>query len=128
MSDKGLLMAQRKTKAHLELHDQIKIAQGAIEAALTDTTVLAFLADHGCTATRLREGKTLCMTAQQAANNADIAIIALKTWMDQFLALAQVALQPRPDLMSKLQVQSKATRAKDRKVIRRSFNDKLNDI
>ena len=68
------------------------------------------------------------MTAQQAASDADIAIIALKTWMDQFLALAQVALQPRPDLMSKLKVKSRETRAKSRKVIRRSFNDKLNDI
>ncbi len=92
-------MARHTEKPKTEMHQQIEKAQQAIDAALADVTVLAFLADYGCTATRLREGQQLCIVAQRTVNEADASVDALKAWMDQFLALAQTALQPRPDLM-----------------------------
>ena len=99
-------MPRHTSKPKPDMHQQIETAQQAIDSALADITVLAFLADYGCTMARLREGQQLCLAAQRAADEADISMDALKTWLDEFLTLAQAALQPRPDLMKQLRVKS----------------------
>ena len=100
-------MARRTAKQKSEMHQQIEKAEQAIDAALADVTVLAFLADYGCTVARLREGQHLCAAAQRSVIEADNAVDALKVWMDQFLVLAETALEPRPDLIKQLKSRSK---------------------
>jgi hypothetical protein len=97
-------MAHSKPKRHANPREQIATAQQVIDAAMTDATVQAFLADYGCGPTCLQRGLQLYLAAQQTQRSADESLAALTSWMAQFVLLARVALQQRPDLMKQLDI------------------------
>ena len=84
--------------------------------ALADSTVLEKMAGYGITQTKLENGKTLLNQAeaanadqkkekgeaQQATLERDKAIDNLEEWLSDFIVIARIALEEKPQLLEKL--------------------------
>jgi hypothetical protein len=94
----------------------LKQARQFYEGALQDETLLSQLAEDGITRARLTAGKALVDAveeasiaqakergeAQDATQARNAALKALNAWHSDFIAVARVALQDRPQLLEKL--------------------------
>ena len=84
--------------------------------ALSDTTVLEKMAAYGMTQAKIETGKTLLEEtetanaaqkkekgeAQQATLERDNAVDNLEDWFSDFIAIARIALEEKPQLLEKL--------------------------
>jgi hypothetical protein len=84
--------------------------------ALGDTTVLDKMAGYGITQPKLENGKTLLYQAeaanaaqkkekgeaQQATQERDKAMDNLEEWLSDFIVIARIALEEKPQLLEKL--------------------------
>lgn len=91
-------------------------AQQFYENALTDQAILAQLAGFGITRDKLEAGLAQVEAveaanllqenargeAQDATQVRDAALKALEAWLNDFMAIARVALEPRPQLLEAL--------------------------
>ena len=84
--------------------------------ALEDTTVLEKMAGFGITQAKLENGKTLLEQAeaanaaqkkekgeaQQATQERDQTMDNLEEWLSDFIVIARIALEEKPQLLEKL--------------------------
>lgn len=84
--------------------------------ALADATVSEKMADYGITQAKLENGKALLDQAeaanaaqkkekgeaQQATQERDKAMDSLEEWLSDFIVIARIALEDKPQLLEKL--------------------------
>ncbi len=84
--------------------------------AIADADILAKLNNFGITQAKLEQGKQLVQEveaanaaqkkemgeAQQATLDRDNAIDVLNSWLSDFVAIARIALEDRPQLLEKM--------------------------